>query len=191
MCFKIEQDSIASIFEAIKNSDKSGTKLVRNYQNSFKDIYNDIKEIKFDRQDTSIGNLLRIWGIVAIVLGYTTNKNIAQAGEVLIENILEFQGDKGPRVDYKIVKNTKTIDTIKLVSTAMSFRLAGVESLTLSYGVVESFCDFLSLYLDDIKQTMSVEKVVVMGDMLEVKPLFIHMSEKMSKNHKIYFPIET
>lgn len=77
---------------------------------------------------------------------------------------------------------------LMLVRTTMSFRLAGIESLTLSYGMVESFCDFLSLYLDDIKRTMSVECIVALGELLAVKPLFVHMSEKMSKNHKIFFP---
>ncbi len=188
LSFKIEQNSIANIFDTIATADESGAKLVQNYQDNFKDICKDIIDIKFDPRDTDIGNLVRIWGIVAIVLGYTTNSNLAQAGEVLIENILNFQGDKGPRVDYKIANDTKTIDTVMLVRTAMSFRLAGIESLTLSYGVVESFCDFLSLYLDDIAQTMDVSSVVAMGDMLEVKPLFINMSENMSKKHKIYFP---
>ena len=69
----------------------------------------------------------------------------------------------------------------------MSFRLAEVDQLTLSYGVVESFVEFISNQLDDIKVEMKSDSVAVTGSLLGNRHLFSKLNTEVSINHEMYF----
>ena len=100
-----------------------------------------------------------------------------------------FLGDRGPRIDYKITEEDSniSIQPLKIVQSAISFKLAGIDHLTLSYGIVESFIEFLSNEIDNLKETMDIETAVFAGSLLENNKLFSRIVKETASNHKIYF----
>lgn len=184
--FDFSFDSIASIFNEISNLDDGAKKLVENYKKNFNQSYKKIINIKFQEE---CFNLYKFWGVIAMILGYETDNNLAKASKVIELNSSKFKGKKGPRVDYKPKKigSLVYLDSLKMVRSAMSFRLAGAEEERLSYGIVESFVDFLSNLIDDMKQDLQIDVVTINGSMLEIKPLFEKLNGNISKNHKLYF----
>ena len=108
---------------------------------------------------------------------------------MLENNATSFLGTKGPRIDYKLksIDSKVYLDPLMTIRTAMSFRLAEVDQLTLSYGVVESFVEFISNQLDDIKAEMKSDSVAVTGSLLGNRHLFSKLNTEVSINHDMYF----
>lgn len=186
LSFWFKFDSIKDVFDSIISSNESGEKLIENFRNRFPEHFDAISTITFNEKEF---NIYKLWGIVAIVLGYSKDKDLTKSAKILEESASSFLGTKGPRIDYKLkrVDAKVYLDPLMTIKTAMSFKLAGVDRLTLSYGVVESFVEFISNQLDDIKEEMKTDAVVVTGSLLENRHLFSKLSKEVSVNHNLYF----
>ena len=179
-------DCMATIFKQIIDSDENGGKIVQNYKKTYPEHFERIIQITFEEPHF---NIYRLWGVVAIVLELTDSKDPLEAAAVLEGNTMLFLGTKGPRIDYKLHNHGGKVilDPLMTLRTAMSFRLAGVDPLTLSYGIMESFCEFLANEMDQVKQSMDTTAIAVSGSMLENKHLFSKISQEISTNHRVYF----
>ncbi|SMP88158.1 hypothetical protein SAMN06313540_1171, partial [Epsilonproteobacteria bacterium SCGC AD-308-E02] len=122
-------------------------------------------------------------------LGYSKEKDLTKSAKILENSASLFLGTKGPRIDYKLKSiNSKVyLDPLMSIRTAMSFKLAQIDQLTLCYGVIESFVEFISTQLDEIKAEMKSDAVVVTGSLLENRHLFSKLSKEVSVNHNLYF----
>jgi hypothetical protein len=182
--FKFE--SINDIFNQIKSTNETGEKIVKNFKNKFEEHYEKISKITFDKHEL---NIYQLWGVISIILEFSDSKNLFQAANVLEESAMSFLGNKGPRIDYKLenINGKVYLDPLMTIRTAMSFKLADVDQMTLCYGVVESFCEFLANELDEIKQSMDTTAVTVAGSLLENSNLFAKINKEISVNHNIYF----
>jgi len=186
LSFKFNFSSIKEVFDSIIAFDEAGGKLVENFKNKFPEHYEEISKIEFDEEEF---NVYKLWGIVSIVLGYSKDKNLMKSAESIEQNAALFLGTKGPRIDYKLKRqNSKVyLEPLMTIRTAMSFKLADVDRLTLCYGVVESFVEFISSQFDDIKEEMKTDAVVATGMLLENRHLFCKLSKEVSVNHNLYF----
>ena len=93
-----------------------------------------------------------------------------KAGEILLQNASDFNGAKGPRLDFTMLNKTH-FDVVKFARSGMSFRLAGVDARLLSYGYAESLAYFLSDFSDALKQDFSVQNALLCGSLFENKML--------------------
>jgi hypothetical protein len=179
-------NSISDIFRDMQSSTDSAKRLVDNYIAKFPEHYAKISSIEFDNRDF---NIYKLWGLIAIILGFTTSQNPLDGAKEIDEASMSFLGDRGPRIDYKLIHNDNraTLDGLMVIKTAMSFHLAGVDRLGLAYGMVESFIEFLSNQLDEIRDSMSIEAVVISGSLLSNRRVFGDISKEFSLNNSIYF----
>lgn len=186
LSFEFEFSSIEEIFDKIVATNESGIKIVENYKKKFPEHCEKISKISFENKEF---NLYRLWGIVAIVLDFAQTDDPLEAARILEMSAMTFLGDKGPRIDYKLLNSDSKVhlDPLMTIRTAMSFKLAGVDQLTLCYGVIESFLEFVANELDEMKQSMNISAVVVTGSLLANKHLFSKMSKEIAINHNIYF----
>jgi hypothetical protein len=168
--------SIGDLLEDVKNQNESSQRLVAKYIQEYHELYESIKDIRFDKKL----NLYEFWKVVA---------KIVDIGDIE-ENCFNFLGKKGPRVDYKLIQNSEkktVLNPLKTVQSAISFKLAGIDNMTLSYGIMESFVDFISSFVDDMKLDMNVDLVTINGSMLELSPFFNKLDKTISKNHDLRF----
>ena len=155
------------IFETIKLS-TIGVKLVENYKKQFPEIYKDA--INYQIPADIPNNIYNIWGIAGVILGLANN--IEDASEKVIENAEDFGGKKGPRVDCLLVDKESIksdFDMMRLIRSTMSFKLAGTDDVTLSFGIMEAFAYFLSDTSDSCKENLSSEKILLCGSMFGVR----------------------
>ena len=186
LSFKSEYGSVSEIFETITSTNDTGAKLLENYKEKFPELYEKVAKIVFDNKEL---NIYKLWGIISIILGYSNTKDLYVSADILENNAKSFLGAKGPRIDYKLqnIDSKVYLDPLMVIRTAMTFKLAGVDSLCLSYGVVESFVEFLAGQLDEIKQNMNNDVVVASGSLLGNKHLFSKLDKEVSVNHELYF----
>ncbi len=137
-------------------------------------------------------NLIEFFSIIAKVLGYCPkDAPIAQGIKAIIDNATLFVRDKGPRIDYKIIKNTQgeiILDCPRILRSCMSFALAGLDAPTLCYGVLDSMCEFLGNFAQDIKQNYSIQDVFLCGDMLTHKVFLDKILHYLPKDISLVLP---
>ncbi len=147
-------------FNLLKQDEKA-SRMLQNYEAKFPNFYARILELsKYQLGGT---NLLDFFQILGFVLGYSedfcTQSVISLAKECL--------RPKGPRIDYKILKDDSfkmALNFSKVMHSAMSFRLAGVENEILSLGILDSLAEFLGNFIWDNAQNFSVQEVTIAGD---------------------------
>ncbi|MGT0048483.1 protein hydE [Helicobacter pylori] len=147
-------------FNLLKQDEKA-SRMLKNYATKFPNFYARILELS--KYQLGGANLLDFFQILGFVLGYSedfcTQSVISLAKECL--------RPKGPRIDYKILKDDSfkmALNFSKVMHSAMSFRLAGVENEILSLGILDSLAEFLGNFIWDNAQNFSVQEVTIAGD---------------------------
>ncbi|GAA9222761.1 hydrogenase biosynthesis protein HydE [Helicobacter pylori] len=147
-------------FNLLKQDEKA-SRMLQNYEAKFPNFYARILELsKYQLGGT---NLLDFFQILGFVLGYSEDF----CAQSVISLAKECLRPKGPRIDYKILKDDSfkmALNFSKVMHSAMSFRLAGVENEILSLGILDSLAEFLGNFIWDNAQNFSVQKVTIAGD---------------------------
>lgn len=148
------------IFNLLKQDEKA-SRMLQNYATKFPDFYARIVELS--KYNLGGANLLDFFQILGFVLGYSENF----CTQSVISLAKECLRPKGPRIDYKILKDDSfkmALNFSKIMHSAMSFRLAGVENEILSLGILDSLAEFLGNFIWDNAQNFSVQEVTIAGD---------------------------
>lgn len=148
------------IFNTLKQDEKA-SRMLQNYATKFPDFYARILELS--KYQLGGANLLDFFQILGFVLGYSEDFCV----QSVIPLAKECLRPKGPRIDYKILKDDSlkmALNFSKIMHSAMSFRLAGVENEILSLGILDSLAEFLGNFIWDNAQNFSVQEVTIAGD---------------------------
>ncbi len=148
------------IFNLLKQDEKA-SRMLQNYAIKFPDFYARIVELS--KYQLGGANLLDFFRILGFVLGYSEDF----CAQSVISLAKECLRPKGPRIDYKILKDDSfkmALNFSKIMHSAMSFRLAGVENEILSLGILDSLAEFLGNFIWDNAQNFSVQEVTIAGD---------------------------
>ncbi|GAA7113392.1 hydrogenase biosynthesis protein HydE [Helicobacter pylori] len=148
------------IFNLLKQDEKA-SRMLQNYANKFPDFYARIVELS--KYNLGGANVLDFFQILGFVLGYSEDF----CAQSVISLAKECLRPKGPRIDYKILKDDSlkmALNFSKIMHSAMSFRLAGVENEILSLGILDSLAEFLGNFIWDNAQNFSVQEVTIAGD---------------------------
>ncbi len=171
--------TIKEIFEEIQK-DEIANKLIVNYKEKFSDDYE--KAINTDIKHLDKNSFYNYWEIAKIILNFKEDILI-NASNCLLE--------KGPRIDYKFKENDKLqnreFNYTKLIQSALSFKLAGVDEVTISLGYIESLCHFIGNEIDLINSSYELDAISLCGDMFTYD-IFNKLVEKsITKNFKLYY----
>ncbi|MCQ2825110.1 protein hydE [Helicobacter pylori] len=148
------------IFNLLKQDEKA-SRMLQNYATKFPDFYARIAELS--KYNLGGANLLDFFRILGFILGYSEDFH----SHSVISLAKECLRPKGPRIDYKILKDDSlkmALNFSKIMHSAMSFRLAGVENEILSLGILDSLAEFLGNFIWDNAQNFSVQEVTIAGD---------------------------
>ncbi|PUD51470.1 protein hydE [Helicobacter pylori] len=148
------------MFNTLKQDEKA-SRMLQNYAAKFPDFYTRIAGLS--KYQLGGANLLDFFRILGFVLGYSEDF----CAQSVISLAKECLRPKGPRIDYKILKDDSlkmALNFSKIMHSAMSFRLAGVENEILSLGILDSLAEFLGNFIWDNAQNFSVQEVTIAGD---------------------------
>ncbi len=153
------------IFNLLKQDEKA-SRMLQNYAAKFPDFYARIAELS--QYNLGGANLLDFFRILGFVLGYSEDFH----SHSVISLAKECLRPKDSRIDYKILKDDSlkmALNFSKIMHSAMSFRLAGVENEILSLGILDSLAEFLGNFIWDNAQNFSVQEVTIAGDFFSEK----------------------
>jgi len=178
--FKFDFNSFEDIFASIAAMNETGPKLIKNFKEKRPELFENAlnADISSDKK-----GIYYLWGLIGIVLGLA--QNIDDGFEAILKYSNEAMTKKGPRIDYKMEGNN--LNPLWAIRTAMSFNLAGVDNYLLSYGVVESFAEFLSNQYDSFHKDNGLDGAVIVGDLFRGE--FLNkIYSYIDKNYKVYTP---
>ncbi len=171
--------SIEDIFKRIEE-DEIGKKLLGNYKKTFPKEYE--YALSYDISYLNKKSIKSFWKIVQVILGFEQSV-LDLATSCLLE--------KGPRIDYKRFEQDKIynqeFDFLKLIRSGISFKLAGVESNTISLGYVESYAHFIALIVDDVNSEIPLDGISLCGDLFANNLISNFIYKSITKNYKIYY----
>ncbi len=141
---------------------------------------------------TPTKNLLDILAPIAKILGYCDKSAPnAAATKAILNSAKLCIRDKGPRIDYKLIKTNEgalALDAPKILRSCMSFHLAGVEREILSYGILDSMAEFFGNFARDMQQNYSMQEAFICGDMLAHKVFLDKIIHYFPKNISLTLP---
>lgn len=169
--------SINQVFEGIKSSE-NGAKLLEKYEKEF----GKIKNVEFKNPAYNFFTLL---GVAGIFLGF--GDDLQTSAENLLLKAKKSSAPKGPRIDIleEGEKYPKSINFYKFIQSGLSFRLAGVDVESLSYGYIESIAYFLSSLSDKLAKEFESEYFCFAGSLFEFKRLIETSAKNIQPNHKV------
>lgn len=179
---------------------ENGDKLIANFTSHFGEHSLDFGESLDDSTKSTFAkeleksskNLIEFFSVIAKVLRLCPKEASVEAGvNSVLNNAKLFLRDKGPRIDYKTVKSPQgglALDMPRILRSAMSFYLAGVDSATLCYGVVDSLCEFVGSLARDMGQNYAIKKVFLCGDMLTESIFLDKILHYLPKDMEIILP---
>ncbi|MDO5045814.1 hypothetical protein [Campylobacter sp.] len=150
--------SFEEIFEMI-SKEEGGDRLVANFSANFTLPSGSI---------SAANNFFSLFCVVGKIFGF--DEDFKRAGEKLLENAMDFNGPKGPRLDFKMASKTH-FDIVKFIRSGMSFRLAGIDDKILSFGYLESFAHFIADFCESLKEDFDLKNAVLQGSLFECKTL--------------------
>jgi hypothetical protein len=178
--FDFKYDSFEEIFASIAAMNDTGKKLIKNFSEKRNDLF--LNALNSNLQTNKKG-IYYLWGLIGIVLGFADN--VDEAAAKLIEYARSAMTKKGPRIDYKM--DERNLNPLWAIRTAMSFRLAGVDDYLLSFGVIESFAEFLNNIYETLNKEMVLGGAILVGDLFEGE--FLNkIYTYISKNYPTFTP---
>ena len=178
--FKFNFKNFEEIFASISAMNETGKKLIKNFKEKRPELFEHAINSNIDSEKKGI---FYLWGLLGILLNLADN--IDDGFENIIKYANEAMTKKGPRIDYKMDKNN--LNPLWVIRTVMSFNLAGVDNYVLSFGVVESFAEFLSNQYDMFNKDTPLDGAIIVGDLF--KGEFLNkIYSYIEKNYKVYTP---
>ncbi|PAF52550.1 hypothetical protein [Helicobacter sp. 13S00477-4] len=174
------------IIQKIQNDYKNGDKLLKNFNEYFKEILENIYNL--DDIPIQSQNLMDIFCSASFILGYQSKFDLELNN--ILDHAKKFVRDKGPRIDFKLIKEEEKIklDYTRIIRSAMSFRIAGLDEATLSYGFIDSMAEFLGNFIRDTSTNFAIKDILICGDMLGEKIFLDKILHYLPKNINIHLP---
>ncbi|MGB6018805.1 MAG: hypothetical protein WBF77_04345 [Sulfurimonadaceae bacterium] len=176
-----------TILQSISDLEESAQRLIVNYKTQHPSLYQAIQKLHFKNLEGA-ETFTELFGLAAAILGFYDGDDIEEAAEVLEANAIEFGGKSGPRIDYKVKKvdGNYCLDTLTTLRSAMSFKLAGVDDVLLSFGFLDSLADFIALQTQNADANIGISGVTLSGTLFENRQLLMRTLNSVTPNYPIY-----
>ncbi len=176
-----------AILESIAGLEESAQRLVANYEKQYPALYKNLQEFHFKNINTA-ETFIELFGLAAAILGFYEGDDILDAAEMLGANAIEFGGKSGPRIDYKVKKidGHYCLDTLTTLRSAMSFKLAGVDDVLLSFGFFDSLADFIDQQTQNADANIGISGVTLSGSLFENRQILMRTLNAVKPNYPIY-----
>lgn len=174
------------ILEDIARSYENGSELLKNFGSHFPQLLSSTLALPPTPQPSQ--NLINLFDSIAFMLGINTNnKNDKNA---IFNSAYHFVRERGPRIDYALLRegNNISLDYNRIVRSCLSFKCANMENEILCFGLLDSLSEFIATFIRDTLTNLSLDKVVLLGDMLSNHIFLNKTLEYMPKNIELILP---
>jgi hydrogenase maturation factor HypF (carbamoyltransferase family) len=152
------------LIDALKTLREGSDRLISNVEKHHPELYALL--LRIESSDVNL------FDATAILLGLEE-----ESFSGVMKEALKFIGKGGLQIDTKVEDNR--FDHFAFLSSIISYRLAGVDSVYLSYSIFESFGDYFSELLNEIKGKTKANDIVLCGSYFAGQSLFSRLQRNL------------
>lgn len=152
------------LIDALKTLREGSDRLISNVEKHHPELYALL--LRIEKSDVNL------FDATAILLGLEE-----ESFSGVMKEALKFIGKGGLQIDTKVEDNR--FDHFAFLSSIISYRLAGVDSVYLSYSIFESFGDYFSELLNEIKGKTKATDIVLCGSYFAGQSLFSRLQRNL------------
>lgn len=161
----------AELLEKMATLREGSDRLVANLKAKRPEVYAKLEAL--EKRDE-----ITLFEATAVILGLGDESMRGVAREAL-----KFIGKGGLQIDTRVKDNR--FDHTAFLSSIVSYQLAGVDTVLLSYSIFESFGDYISELLQEIKGKTKAEHIILCGSHFANQSLF----SRLLRNLKLTPPL--
>jgi len=166
------------LLEKMRTLREGSDRLVDNFKEQRPEIYEKLLHLQ-ERKG------VRLFEATAILLGLDD-----ESMRGVVKEAMRFVGKGGIQIDTRVKDNR--FEHIAFLTSIMSYQLAGVDSSVLSYSIFESFGDYFSEIIQELKSKTKAETTILCGSHFANQSLFSRMQRNLKQSPplmNINFPI--
>lgn len=185
----ISFDNNPHIFlESIARDYENGDTLLQSFGSLFPNLLASNRATQVYQSTSQTHNLIDILDVAASILGITANDKSDK--NAIFTYAYRFVRERGPRIDYKLMRehNHLKLDYARIIRSCISFKCAGVEDAILCFGLIDSLSEFIATLVRDSLTNLAIDKVLVLGNMLENTIFLNKLLEYLPKNIHLILP---
>ncbi|MDD2266092.1 hypothetical protein [Sulfuricurvum sp.] len=156
--------SAAGLIDQMATLREGSDRLVENIKNKLPHMYELLLEL--EQSDATL------FEVTAMILGLED-----KSYEGVMREALKFIGKGGLQIDTKVHDNR--FNHVAFLSSIISYQIAGVDSVYLSYSIFESFGDYFSELLNEIKGKTKATDIVLCGSYFGGQSLYSRLQRNL------------
>ncbi|WP_298445467.1 hypothetical protein [uncultured Ferrimonas sp.] len=137
------------------------------------------------------GNLSGVMAMVAWLLELDRGNDVEMAAETLLATALGHDQMTAPRIDYKLHHDEHglVVDYLPAIQACLSYRLASPDTPQgVAFGVIDSFADFISTWVEQLDNDIGLDAVVLAGDEFDNPILLQQIRLRLGRNIALRLP---
>lgn len=177
------------IIENIIQSYESGKDLIDNFNKITQNQA--FKLLNLSPESRISHNLTDIFASAAQILDFTDSYDMTQAKDTLFALANTFVRDRGPRIDFHLLKdqqNALTLDYNRVIRSSLSFKCAQMEDAILAYGFLDSMSEFVATLIRDAQTNFEIKRTLLLGDMFSNAIFLDRLLGYLPKNINLILP---
>ncbi|WP_300765411.1 protein hydE [Helicobacter sp. UBA3407] len=181
------ESNLGTILETFKTLNQTTQSLLKNFSSHFESIIHALESLP--KNSVPSQNLLDLVGMCGVLLGLDESHNLKASANAVIECAWKFLGKKGPRIDFRLERDTEgkiSLNTLQTLRSVMSFRLAGVENELLCFGILDSLAEFFANFSRDMEENYQTKGIVVCGKLFLNTQFINQFLHYLPKTSEIY-----
>jgi hydrogenase maturation factor HypF (carbamoyltransferase family) len=160
-----------NLLQKISELREGSDRLVENLKKKMPETYTKLEELQ-TKDD------VKLFEATAIILGLED-----ESMRGVTKEAMKFVGKGGIQIDTHVKDNR--FDHIAFLSSIISYQLADVSSVILSYSIFESFGDYFGELIGELKSKTKAEEIILCGTHFANQSLF----SRMQRNLKLTPPL--
>lgn len=181
------ESNLYVILTTLESLNATTQSLLKNFTKENSELIAHLKTLPKD--STMSQNLLDLVGMAGVLLDLGTQEDLRQSYQKVLQSAATFMGAKGPRIDFRLERDGNgkiSLNTLQTLRSVMSFKLAGVETSLLCFGILDSLAEFFANLSRDMNENYQTQDVVICGEMFlnqQFLNQFLHYLPKTSEIH--------
>lgn len=156
--------SPVGLMDAIGSLREGSDRLLKRFQSEFPEIAAELAALEEGKSS--------LFDAAAIILGLE-EKNFSG----VMKEALKFLGKGGVQVDTHVEDNR--FNHTAFLASLISYKMAGVDSIYLSYSIFESFGDYFSELINEIKGKTKATRIILCGSYFGAPSLFSRIERNL------------
>lgn len=172
---------------ALESQNQTTQSLLKNFTEHNEELIQTLKSLPKDSKISD--NLLDLIGMAGVLLNLGCADNLRDSAYALLQNAAIFIGQKGPRIDFRLERDKEGkiyLDTLQTLRSVMSFKLAGVETALLCFGILDSLAEFFANLSRDMEENYQTQGIVICGEIFLNKQFLNQFLHYLPQNSAVF-----